>query len=93
MNKNLALQSQEFVLGVEDKTWVISFYYNFKRGTGGLCGEGWKKFVRDNSLEEFDVLLFKLPNPNNATIVFDVEIFRVVPKILPPLLVNSSILA
>lgn len=68
------------------------FYYNSKRSVGGLC-PGWKKFALENSLEEFDVLLFKLDKQNDgAAIVFDVEIFRVVPEILPPLLVDSSVL-
>ncbi|XP_021718617.1 uncharacterized protein LOC110686333 isoform X1 [Chenopodium quinoa] len=91
MNKHLALQNQDIVLRVEDNIWHTKFYYNGKRCVGGLCG-GWKKFAFENSLEEFDVLLFKLANPKDDATVFDVEIFRVIPKILPPLQVNSSIL-
>ncbi|XP_010675170.2 B3 domain-containing protein REM16 isoform X2 [Beta vulgaris subsp. vulgaris] len=90
MNAHLNLHHQEIVLRIDDKTWLTMFYYYEKRGVGGIC-PGWKKFVLENSLEEFDVLLFKLDNQkDNAKIVFDVEIFRVIPKILPPLLLTSS---
>ncbi|XP_021742086.1 B3 domain-containing protein REM16-like isoform X2 [Chenopodium quinoa] len=91
MNKHLALQNQDIILRVENNIWHAKFYYNGKRCVGGLSG-GWKKFAFENSLEEFDVLLFKLANPKDDATVFDVEIFRVIPKILPPLQVSSSIL-
>ncbi|KAL2924694.1 B3 domain-containing protein REM16 [Bienertia sinuspersici] len=92
MNKHLPRQHQKIVLHVGDKSWQTMFYYNQKRRVGGL-GAGWKKFALENSLKEYDALLFKFTKRNDDTsIVFDVGIFRATPKILPPLIVGSSTL-
>lgn len=62
---------------------MTSLFYYGSRG-GGLS-TGWKKFALENFLEEFDVLVFKLVSKKDEVAVLDVDIFRVVSNIVPPL--------
>jgi len=83
MHKHLLCHNQQVVLRIGEKTWSAFFYRNGKKG-GGLTGYGWKKFVLDNNLEEFDVCLFELASQKrDPRMVMDVEIFRVIPEIVP----------
>ncbi|KMT13394.1 hypothetical protein BVRB_4g084290 isoform A [Beta vulgaris subsp. vulgaris] len=83
LHKYLPRRNQEIVLRVKDQTWVTSLFYYGSRG-GGLS-TGWKKFALENFLEEFDVLVFKLVSKKDEVAVLDVDIFRVVSNIVPPL--------
>ncbi|KAK6160776.1 hypothetical protein DH2020_004157 [Rehmannia glutinosa] len=67
--------SQEVELRVNDKTWVARYHY--KGYSGGLSG-GWKKFVLENFLEEFDW------NAYGDYCTLNVKIFRVVEEVIPP---------
>ncbi|GAB2230249.1 hypothetical protein Droror1_Dr00014507 [Drosera rotundifolia] len=75
VEKHMSPQNQDVTLRVGEKTWTIRFTHG-TRGAGILCG-GWKKFVVDNTMDEFDVCLFKLASQKDEPIVLDVKIFRV----------------
>lgn len=85
MHKHLPHRHHEVVLRVGEKTWVAMFYYYNSQKGGGISGTGWKKFALDNFLEEFDVCHFKLASQkDDPDVVFDVDIFRVIPEIVAP---------
>ncbi|KAK6139028.1 hypothetical protein DH2020_027226 [Rehmannia glutinosa] len=73
--------SQDIELRVKDKRWVAKYHY---KGYGGGLTNGWKKFVVDNFLEEFDVCVFDLTSGTPDNFVLDVKIFRVVEEVIPP---------
>ncbi|KAL9270360.1 B3 domain-containing protein [Drosera capensis] len=75
VEKNMSPRNQDVTLRVGEKTWTIKFTRG-TRGAGILCG-GWKKFVLDNTVGEFDVCLFKLASQKDEPLVLDVKIFRV----------------
>ncbi|KAL3505236.1 hypothetical protein ACH5RR_035077 [Cinchona calisaya] len=66
----------------EDRTWDASIYLT--GNDGALISGGWRNFVVDNSLEEFDVCVFDLVNETTNALVMDVKIFRVVDVVDPP---------
>ncbi|KAK4492833.1 hypothetical protein RD792_000158 [Penstemon davidsonii] len=76
IDKSLAVE-----LRVGEKSWVAK--YNYKGYGGGLMG-GWKNFVIENFLEEFDVCLFDLICQKSDAIILDIKIFRVVEEVIPP---------
>ncbi|CAI9763677.1 unnamed protein product [Fraxinus pennsylvanica] len=78
---HLRHKSQDVVLRVKENSWQVK-YHQKAYNNGGLDG-GWKNFVYDNSLEEFDVCLFDLASGPNDGIVLDVQIFRVAEVISP----------
>ncbi|KAL2504161.1 B3 domain-containing protein REM16 [Abeliophyllum distichum] len=79
---HLRQKSQDVVLRLKENAWKARYHH--KGGYScGLTG-GWKKFVLDNFLEEFDVCLFHLAGGINDGIIFDVSIFRVVEEVIPP---------
>ncbi|KAK6160775.1 hypothetical protein DH2020_004156 [Rehmannia glutinosa] len=78
---HLPKRSQEVKLRVNDNTWVAK--YQYKGNSVGLSG-GWKKFVLENFLEEFDVCVFDLGSGTHDTCTLDVKIFRVVEEVIPP---------
>lgn len=69
-------------LRLGQKTWhAIS---NCSRNVNYQCiGHGWRKFVFDNSLKEFDVCLFNLVSASEDSFVLDVKIFHVKEGIQP----------
>lgn len=75
-------KGQDVTLRVEEKTWLCKI--SFTRSNIGSQGSGWRNFVRDNYLEEFDVCLFVPSGSKNESYVLDVNIFRVVPEVVPP---------
>jgi len=78
------------MLRVGEKTWLTTFRCN-SRNEGGLSGYGWKKFALENFLEESDICLFKpATQEGDSEILMDVEIFRVIPEIVPPSPVGRS---
>ncbi|KAL3514573.1 hypothetical protein ACH5RR_027290 [Cinchona calisaya] len=77
---HLPNKSQDLTLQVKDKTWKVRFY---KRDYGGGLAGGWKRFVDENFLEEFDVCLFNLVTKTKDAIIMDVSIFRVVEDVIP----------
>ncbi|KAH9615782.1 hypothetical protein KSS87_015158 [Heliosperma pusillum] len=84
MHKNLPGRHKEVVLRVGEKTWVTMFHYYGQRGHSGGLATGWKNFAIQNNLEDSDVCVFKpATNKDDATLVLDVEIFRVVQEITP----------
>ncbi|KAL2538714.1 B3 domain-containing protein REM16 [Forsythia ovata] len=74
-------KSQDVVLRVKENTWHVKYH---SRGDGGGLSGGWKAFVLDNFLEEFDACSFHLASGTNDGIVLDVGIFRVVEEVIPP---------
>ncbi|CAA0810877.1 B3 domain-containing protein REM16 [Striga hermonthica] len=79
---HLPKKSLDVKLRVSDKNmWVAK--YNYKGYGGGLCN-GWRKFVVDNFLEEFDVCVFDLASGSHDMCTLDVKIFRVVEEVIPP---------
>ncbi|XP_074311478.1 B3 domain-containing protein REM16-like [Silene latifolia] len=84
VSKNLPNRHKEVILRVGEKTWVTMFHYYGRRGhTGGLA-TGWKNFAIQNNLEDSDVCVFKpATKKDDATLILDVEIFRVVQEITP----------
>lgn len=84
---HLPNRSQDVELRVGDRTWQAK--YQFKGYGGGLVG-GWKNFVLENFLEEFDVCLFDLVSGTQGAFILDVKIFRVVEEVIPPSLVTRE---
>ncbi|XP_021742735.1 uncharacterized protein LOC110708817 [Chenopodium quinoa] len=88
MQQHLPCRNQEVILRVGKKVWHTSLTTYSKKDAS--ISTGWKKFALDNSLEESDVLVFKLVNQKDkASAVMDVNIFRVIEKTTPPLPVMS----
>ncbi|KAK4599586.1 hypothetical protein RGQ29_009575 [Quercus rubra] len=79
---HLSLENQEIHLRFNKDTWRARYNHNRVRGYGGITG-GWKYFVIDNNLEEFDVCLFKPAGQMDGSTILDVSIFRVVEEISP----------
>ncbi|KAL0017294.1 hypothetical protein SO802_004363 [Lithocarpus litseifolius] len=79
---HLSLENQEIHLRFKKDTWRARYNHNRVRGYGGITG-GWKHFVIDNNLEEFDVCLFKPAGQMDGSTILDVSIFRVVEEISP----------
>ncbi|KAG5543345.1 hypothetical protein RHGRI_016167 [Rhododendron griersonianum] len=82
VRSRLPRKSQDVTLRVKEneKTWHAKYECRFGRGASGLVG-GWKDFVFENNLEEFDVCLFELASGTHDRIVMDVSIFRVVAEV------------
>nr|GMC54253.1 B3 domain-containing protein REM16-like isoform X2 [Ipomoea batatas] len=81
-------------LRVKDKTWIARCYQrtNFGRRTI-LSGMGYRSFVLENQIEEFDVCVFEMASTDDDSgkdISFNVSIFRVVEDAIPPSLVRPS---
>ncbi|KAJ4824032.1 hypothetical protein Tsubulata_007428 [Turnera subulata] len=53
LSKNLSPENQDVILRLDGKDWKSRFYYHKNRKCGGL-NPGWKKFVTDNNVHEFD---------------------------------------
>jgi len=81
--------SQDVILRMGKGEWIARYSYHNIRHTGGLTG-GWKHFVFDNNLEEFDVCVFKPAGQMNNTLVLDMTIFRVLQEIVPLTVVSPS---
>ncbi|KAL0325661.1 UNVERIFIED_CONTAM: B3 domain-containing protein REM16 [Sesamum radiatum] len=78
---HLPKKSLDIELRVKDNMWKAKYHY---KGYGGGLTGGWKNFVLENFLEEFDVCLFDIVSGIEDTIIFDVKIFRVVEEVIPP---------
>ncbi|KAK4390617.1 B3 domain-containing protein REM16 [Sesamum angolense] len=78
---HLPKKSLDIELRVKDNVWKAKYHY---KGYGGGLTGGWKNFVLENFLEEFDVCLFDIVSGTEDTIIFDVKIFRVVEEVIPP---------
>ncbi|KAK4429084.1 hypothetical protein Salat_1208400 [Sesamum alatum] len=74
-------KSHDLELRVKDNAWKAKYHY---KGYGGGLTGGWKDFVLQNFLEEFDVCLFDLVRGTQDTVILDVQIFRVVEEVIPP---------
>ncbi|XP_021721957.1 B3 domain-containing protein REM16-like [Chenopodium quinoa] len=74
-------------LRMEGKIWDCIVSKSSRNHVGFQCS-GWRTFVRDNFLEEFDVCLFVPSIKKNGRYVLDVSIFRVVPEVVPSTLVT-----
>ncbi|EEF52479.1 B3 domain-containing protein REM16 [Ricinus communis] len=75
-------ENQYVILRIKEKTWQVRLYYRKRPNRGGLAC-GWKSFVLDNNIQEFDVCVFEPGNPLDNTMVLDVNIFRVVQDMNP----------
>ncbi|KAK4429077.1 B3 domain-containing protein REM16 [Sesamum alatum] len=78
---HLPNKSHDIELRVKDNVWKAKYHY---RGYGGGLTGGWKDFVLENFLEEFDVCLFDLVRGTQDTMILNVQIFRVVEEVIPP---------
>ncbi|XP_021718676.1 uncharacterized protein LOC110686379 isoform X1 [Chenopodium quinoa] len=86
--KNLFHHKQEVILRVGENSWHASIV-NYGCKNRGIS-TGWKKFALENFLEEFDVLVFQLGSQKDeAVVVIDVDIFRVIPSTVPPHPISS----
>ncbi|KAL2318634.1 hypothetical protein Fmac_032510 [Flemingia macrophylla] len=74
--------SQDVILRMGKGEWITRYSYHSIRQNGGLSG-GWKHFVLDNNLEEFDACVFKPAGKMNNILVIEMTIFRVVEEIVP----------
>ncbi|XP_011017261.1 PREDICTED: B3 domain-containing protein REM16-like [Populus euphratica] len=70
------LEKKDVILRMKENTWNTKFLYCKSKNSGGLSS-GWRNFALDNKLQEFDVCLFEPSSAVNNSIVFDVNIFRV----------------
>ncbi|BAT82712.1 hypothetical protein LR48_Vigan01g331500 [Vigna angularis] len=82
IGEHIPPMSQDVILRMDKGEWVARYSYHNIRHTGGLTG-GWKHFVLDNNLEEYDVCVFKPAGQMNDNLVLDMSIFRVVEEIVP----------
>ncbi|XP_060200842.1 LOW QUALITY PROTEIN: B3 domain-containing protein REM16-like [Lycium barbarum] len=78
---HLPRRNLDVMLRIKEKTWQAKFQ-NTDYG-GGLTG-GWRRFVLENFLEEFDVCVFNLTCGEDGATILDVNIFRVVEEVTPP---------
>ncbi|KAL0360764.1 UNVERIFIED_CONTAM: B3 domain-containing protein REM16 [Sesamum radiatum] len=78
---HLPNKSHDIELRVKDNVWTAKYHY---KGYGGGLTGGWKNFVLENFLEEFDVCLFDIVSGTEEAVVLDVKIFRVVEEVIPP---------
>ncbi|KAE8653986.1 AP2/B3-like transcriptional factor family protein, putative isoform 2 [Hibiscus syriacus] len=76
--KHLFKTMTDVVLRMNERTWRTRFFYHRNRKNGGFSG-GWRKFVKDNNIEERDVCVFEPANIGSKPIILDVSIFRVLP--------------
>lgn len=82
MTKYMSLELQDVTLRLNGKTWQTKFHYYPSRSYGGLSG-GWRSFVADNSLDEFDVCVFECDDPAAKPLTLDVKIFPVIQAVVP----------
>nr|GMC52316.1 B3 domain-containing protein REM16-like isoform X2 [Ipomoea batatas]GMC85185.1 B3 domain-containing protein REM16-like isoform X2 [Ipomoea batatas] len=83
----------DLALRVKDKTWISRCYQRVKSGRRTiLSGKGYRSFVLENQIEEFDVCVFEMERKDDSgkDISFNVSIFRVVEDAIPPSLVSPS---
>ncbi|KAL6995592.1 hypothetical protein U1Q18_005727 [Sarracenia purpurea var. burkii] len=86
-NQDVILRVKENTT-VKEKTWNARFC--FKGHGGGLTG-GWRSFAVENNLEEFDACLFALASgTDDAAVVMNVSVFRVVGEASPLTRATSS---
>ncbi|XP_019152838.1 PREDICTED: B3 domain-containing protein REM16-like [Ipomoea nil] len=74
----------DLTLRVKENAWTTRCYHR------KISGSGYRKFVLENNLEEFDVCVFRLASRSDD-IVFDVSIFRVVEEVVPPSRVTQAV--
>ncbi|KAF7827604.1 B3 domain-containing protein REM16-like [Senna tora] len=76
MAERFPRHSEDVILRMEQTEWLAK--YNVERGgrAAGLSG-GWRHFVLDNKLQEFDVCVFKPPGKISTPLIIEVQIFRV----------------
>lgn len=91
MLSHLPRKGEDVTLRVKgkEKTWHARYNGIVGNPARGLSG-GWKDFVLDNNLEEFDVCMFELASGIHDDIVMDVSIFRVVAEVSPLTRVSRS---
>ncbi|KAJ9166164.1 hypothetical protein P3X46_020949 [Hevea brasiliensis] len=70
-------ENQDVILRIKENTWCTRLYYRKRPNRGGLACTGWRSFVLDNKLHEFDVCVFEPSCLANKSIILDVNIFRV----------------
>ncbi|XP_019152839.1 PREDICTED: B3 domain-containing protein REM16-like [Ipomoea nil] len=77
-------------LSFKGKTWTVRCYQRLKFGRRTiLAGKGYRSFVLENQIEEFDVCVFEMASRDTGEdISFNVSIFRVVEDAVPPSRVN-----
>ncbi|KAL9330553.1 hypothetical protein ACSQ67_000163 [Phaseolus vulgaris] len=89
IGEHISPMSQDVILRMGKGEWIARYSYHNIRHTGGFTG-GWKHFVLDNNLEEYDVCVFKPAGQMNETMVIDMAIFRVVQETVPLSVMSPS---
>lgn len=82
IKKHLSKNYQNIILRIGEKTWHTGFRSRKDCNWGGITS-GWKAFVVDNNLEEFDVCVFEPCAGLIGATLLDVRIFRVVEEVTP----------
>ncbi|WCJ35344.1 AP2/B3-like transcriptional factor family protein [Euphorbia peplus] len=78
MTKNLTFgKNHDVILRVNENTWKARVFCCISPQNRGFLGGGWKRFVLDNNLHEFDVCVFEPRGQLNHSLVLDVYIFPV----------------
>lgn len=76
MTEHMPPQSEDVILRMGDTEWLARYLFLPNRHSGALTG-GWKQFVIENYMREFDVCVFNLANPGRKPMTLDVKIFKV----------------
>ncbi|KAK8623362.1 hypothetical protein V6N13_118248 [Hibiscus sabdariffa] len=85
--KYISRAKADVILRMNERRWRTQFNYRRSRECGALsCG--WRKFVKDNNIEEHDVCVFEPANIGSRPIILDVSIFHVLPAAVPHRRVN-----
>ncbi|KAK8560534.1 hypothetical protein V6N13_082971 [Hibiscus sabdariffa] len=85
--KYISRAKADVILRVSERRWRTQFNYRRSHECGALsCG--WRKFVKDNNIEEHDVCVFEPANIGSRPIILDVSIFHVLPAAVPDRRVN-----
>lgn len=76
MNEKLPTHTEDVILRMGEQEWLAKYTFDQSRRAGALAG-GWKHFVLENKLQEFDVCVFKPQGKVKKPLIMDVTIFRV----------------
>ncbi|XVF36201.1 hypothetical protein REPUB_Repub19eG0037800 [Reevesia pubescens] len=88
--KHLARENADVILRINKRTWRTRFNFHRNRDYGGLSA-GWRKFVKDNNLQEHDVCVFEPANLGGKPLILDVRIFPVLQAAVPLNQINPAL--
>ncbi|XP_065847738.1 B3 domain-containing protein REM16 [Euphorbia lathyris] len=70
-------KNHDIILRTSENTWRARIVCSKTSRHRGVLGGGWRRFVRENNLHEFDVCIFEPRGQLNNSMVLDVYICRV----------------